>query len=90
MIFHGHTLTSKVPFKEVIETIAQYAFKVTSRLSYYTAYNGKECLDVKSLNLSLHTDVSVSSDFVRRESLLRGAAGGHGQASSIHFGQKAS
>lgn len=28
MIFHGHTLTSKVLFKEVIETIAQYAFKV--------------------------------------------------------------
>lgn len=28
VIYHGHTLTSKVPFKEVIETIAQYAFKV--------------------------------------------------------------
>lgn len=29
MIFHGHTLTSKVQFKEVIETIAQYAFKTS-------------------------------------------------------------
>uniref|UniRef100_A0A672NT18 Phosphoinositide phospholipase C n=1 Tax=Sinocyclocheilus grahami TaxID=75366 RepID=A0A672NT18_SINGR len=29
MIFHGHTLTSKVLFKEVIETIAQYAFKTS-------------------------------------------------------------
>ncbi|GAA6110030.1 1-phosphatidylinositol 4,5-bisphosphate phosphodiesterase delta-3-A [Tachysurus ichikawai] len=29
MIYHGHTLTSKVSFKEVIETIAQYAFKVS-------------------------------------------------------------
>uniref|UniRef100_A0A8B9JIR4 Phosphoinositide phospholipase C n=1 Tax=Astyanax mexicanus TaxID=7994 RepID=A0A8B9JIR4_ASTMX len=29
MIYHGHTLTSKVLFKEVIETIAQYAFKVS-------------------------------------------------------------
>lgn len=28
VIYHGHTLTSKVPFKEVIETIGQYAFKV--------------------------------------------------------------
>lgn len=28
VIYHGHTFTSKVPFKEVIETIAQYAFKV--------------------------------------------------------------
>lgn len=27
-IYHGHTLTSKVAFKEVIETIGQYAFKV--------------------------------------------------------------
>ncbi|KAM7387292.1 hypothetical protein PAMA_009761 [Pampus argenteus] len=27
VIYHGHTLTSKVPFKEVIETIDQYAFK---------------------------------------------------------------
>jgi hypothetical protein len=30
VIYHGHTLTSKVPFKEVIETIAQYAFKVSN------------------------------------------------------------
>lgn len=28
VIYHGHTLTSKVAFKEVIETIGQYAFKV--------------------------------------------------------------
>ncbi|XP_038151775.1 1-phosphatidylinositol 4,5-bisphosphate phosphodiesterase delta-3-A [Cyprinodon tularosa] len=28
-IYHGHTLTSKVPFKEVIETINQYAFKAS-------------------------------------------------------------
>ena len=28
VIYHGHTLTSKVPFKEVIKTIGQYAFKV--------------------------------------------------------------
>lgn len=30
IIYHGHTLTSKVLFKEVIETIAQYAFKASS------------------------------------------------------------
>ncbi|KAJ8389936.1 hypothetical protein AAFF_G00112210 [Aldrovandia affinis] len=29
VIYHGHTLTSKVPFKEVIETIDQYAFKAS-------------------------------------------------------------
>ncbi|XP_037545164.1 1-phosphatidylinositol 4,5-bisphosphate phosphodiesterase delta-3-A [Nematolebias whitei] len=29
VIYHGHTLTSKVPFKEVIETISQYAFKAS-------------------------------------------------------------
>lgn len=29
VIYHGHTLTSKVNFKEVIETIAQYAFKAS-------------------------------------------------------------
>ncbi|KAG7276530.1 hypothetical protein CRUP_014271 [Coryphaenoides rupestris] len=29
VIYHGHTLTSKVSFKEVIETIGQYAFKVS-------------------------------------------------------------
>uniref|UniRef100_A0A3P9A797 Phosphoinositide phospholipase C n=1 Tax=Esox lucius TaxID=8010 RepID=A0A3P9A797_ESOLU len=29
VIYHGHTLTSKVLFKEVIETIAQYAFKAS-------------------------------------------------------------
>ncbi|XP_030592187.1 1-phosphatidylinositol 4,5-bisphosphate phosphodiesterase delta-3-A [Archocentrus centrarchus] len=29
VIYHGHTLTSKVPFKEVIETISQYAFRTS-------------------------------------------------------------
>uniref|UniRef100_A0A7N8Y9D9 Phosphoinositide phospholipase C n=1 Tax=Mastacembelus armatus TaxID=205130 RepID=A0A7N8Y9D9_9TELE len=29
VIYHGHTLTSKVPFKEVIETITHYAFKAS-------------------------------------------------------------
>lgn len=29
VIYHGHTLTSKVPFEMVIETIAQYAFKAS-------------------------------------------------------------
>ncbi|KAJ8245941.1 hypothetical protein GJAV_G00261940 [Gymnothorax javanicus] len=29
VIYHGHTLTSKVPFKEVIHTIAEYAFKAS-------------------------------------------------------------
>lgn len=29
VIYHGHTLTSKVPFKEVIETIGHYAFKAS-------------------------------------------------------------
>lgn len=36
VIYHGHTLTSKVPFKEVIETIAQYAFKVRRSLGSRT------------------------------------------------------
>ncbi|KAI4872379.1 hypothetical protein NFI96_033647, partial [Prochilodus magdalenae] len=29
IIHHGHTLTSKVPFREVVESIAEYAFKST-------------------------------------------------------------
>ncbi|KAK1794513.1 hypothetical protein P4O66_010766 [Electrophorus voltai] len=29
VICHGHTLTSKVPFREVVETIAEYAFKAS-------------------------------------------------------------
>ncbi|XP_015217451.2 1-phosphatidylinositol 4,5-bisphosphate phosphodiesterase delta-3-A isoform X1 [Lepisosteus oculatus] len=29
VICHGHTLTSKIPFREVIQTIAQYAFKAS-------------------------------------------------------------
>lgn len=32
MIYHGHTLTSKIPFKEVIETITEYAFKVRKQI----------------------------------------------------------
>uniref|UniRef100_A0A6Q2XQV7 Phosphoinositide phospholipase C n=1 Tax=Esox lucius TaxID=8010 RepID=A0A6Q2XQV7_ESOLU len=29
VIYHGHTLTSKVPFTDVMETIAEYAFKAS-------------------------------------------------------------
>lgn len=29
VIYHGHTLTSKVPFKDVIKAIKDYAFKVS-------------------------------------------------------------
>ncbi|KAM6951102.1 1-phosphatidylinositol 4,5-bisphosphate phosphodiesterase delta-3-A-like [Aplochiton taeniatus] len=29
VIYHGHTLTSKVPLTEVLETISEYAFKVS-------------------------------------------------------------
>ena len=39
VIYHGHTLTSKVPFKEVIETIAQYAFKV--RHAWFDLFPGE-------------------------------------------------
>lgn len=38
VIYHGHTLTSKVPFKEVIETIRQYAFK--ARESWFDYISG--------------------------------------------------
>ena len=39
VIYHGHTLTSKVPFKEVIETIAQYAFKVNKHCTLTLTYS---------------------------------------------------
>jgi hypothetical protein len=29
IIYHGHTLTSKITFKEVLETVRDYAFKTT-------------------------------------------------------------
>jgi len=29
VIYHGHTLTSKVPFSEVVKVIAEYAFRVS-------------------------------------------------------------
>ncbi|GAB6030651.1 Inactive phospholipase C-like protein 2 [Chamberlinius hualienensis] len=29
VVYHGHTLTSRVPFKEVIAVIKEYAFKIT-------------------------------------------------------------
>lgn len=32
VIYHGYTLTSKILFKDVIQAIKEYAFKVTARL----------------------------------------------------------
>jgi len=29
IIYHGHTLTSKITFKEVLETVRDYGFKVS-------------------------------------------------------------
>lgn len=37
VIYHGHTLTSKVPFVEVIETINEYAFKVSTLINIFFA-----------------------------------------------------
>ena len=34
IIYHGHTLTSKVLFKDVIKAIKEYAFKVTLTLTH--------------------------------------------------------
>lgn len=28
IVYHGHTLTTRIPFKEVVATVAQYAFQV--------------------------------------------------------------
>lgn len=28
IVYHGHTLTSRIPFKDVVATVAQYAFQV--------------------------------------------------------------
>lgn len=30
MVYHGHTLTSRIYFKDVIETIEKYAFMVSA------------------------------------------------------------
>lgn len=38
IVYHGHTLTSKVLFRDVIEVIKKYAFKVRELL-YSTWYN---------------------------------------------------
>lgn len=27
-MYHGHTFTSKIPFREVVSTLGKYAFKV--------------------------------------------------------------
>lgn len=42
VIYHGYTLTSKVPFVEVIETINEYAFKVRGGAKRITDQN-KQC-----------------------------------------------
>lgn len=33
IVYHGHTLTSKILFKDVVSTLKEYAFKVGSRCS---------------------------------------------------------
>lgn len=35
VIYHGYTLTSKILFKDAIQAIKEYAFKVPSRSSYW-------------------------------------------------------
>ncbi|NWI64363.1 PLCD4 phosphodiesterase, partial [Todus mexicanus] len=36
MVYHGHTFTSKIPFREVVSTLGKYAFKRDSRVEPYT------------------------------------------------------
>lgn len=43
IVYHGHTLTSKILFKDVISTVKEYAFKV----------GNVSCLSVGSLKLKI-------------------------------------
>lgn len=43
VVYHGHTLTSRILFKEVVATLAQYAFQVgTPRWKYCEARGSEE------------------------------------------------
>lgn len=42
VVYHGHTLTSRILFKEVVATLAQYAFQVGAPGWKYCEARGSE------------------------------------------------
>lgn len=42
VVYHGHTLTSRILFKEVVATLAQYAFQVGTPGWEYCEARGSE------------------------------------------------
>lgn len=38
IVYHGHTLTSKILFRDVISTLKEYAFKVSAGVSLFKVW----------------------------------------------------
>lgn len=56
VIYHGHTLTSKVPFRDVVEAIAEYAFKVGTGCK--VVHRSWDWLNISLYHTTGHTVIS--------------------------------
>lgn len=43
IVYHGHTFTTKILFKDVVNAVGKYAFKVTYSLIYLTVLCTAKC-----------------------------------------------
>jgi hypothetical protein len=88
IIYHGHTLTSKVSFQDVCQTIAEYSFVVSE---YPVILSLENHCDIKQQQRMAQIMVAVFGDMLptaiaglyptpeklRRKILLKGHAGAH-------------
>lgn len=84
VIYHGHTLTSKVLFKDVIKAIKEYAFKVSemTRIVWCDGF-----VDYENMCFFATLDLTIPSDPVFGEPLHHRTAENHGPLLNLHPGK---
>ncbi|NXL98873.1 PLCD4 phosphodiesterase, partial [Tyrannus savana] len=73
MVYHGHTFTSKIPFREVVSTLGKYAFKVRhpSPGAGSCGIRGKTSL-MKELGTPQSASLSPTPQELKHKILLKG------------------
>ena len=77
VIYHGHTLTSKISFRDVIEAINTYAFEASELVSSFIYKLPVSSSHIRLRNVRM--SMQVPCDIIDREPLFRRAAANHGE-----------
>lgn len=61
VVYHGHTWTSKILFRDVVSTLKEYAFKVSSENIFHPFQPSRICVFIFIFKFKDVTDLPVNS-----------------------------